>query len=105
MKKNLKKIEAKTLIRISIALLVMTVMSYVYLVNAATFNTAKAQTLSEEVAVLQSEISDLELAYIEKTKAISIDDAAQFGLVPNNKESKKVLVARDNATKLTLNIE
>lgn len=86
-------------------MLVMTVMSYVYLVNAATFNTAKAQTLSEKVGILQSEISDLELSYIDKTKSISVDDAEQFGLVPDKKETKKILVARNNATRLTLNIE
>ena len=105
MKKNLKKIEVKTVIKVSVAMLVMTVLSYVYLVNAATFNTAKAQTLSEQSAVLQSEVSDLELSYIDKTKAISIDSAAGFALVPNKKESKKILVARDNSTKLTLNIQ
>ena len=86
-------------------MLVFTVMSYVYLVNSATFNTAKAQTLSEQASVLQSEVSDLELSYIDKTKAVSIDSAASFALVPNKKDSKKVLVARDNSTKLTLNIQ
>lgn len=86
-------------------MLVMTVMSYVYLVNAATFNTAKAQNLSEQVGILQSEISDLELSYIDKSKAISVDQAASFALVPNHKDSKKVLVARDNGNKLTLNIQ
>ena len=82
-----------------------TVLMYVFLVNTATFNTAKAQSVSEEVGFLQSEIGDLELSYIEKTKNISISDAASFGLVPNKKDSKKVLVIRDNAKKLTLNIE
>jgi len=105
MKKNLRKIQIQTVIKASIAMLVMTVMSYVYLVNAATFNTAKAQNLSEEVGILQSEISDLELSYIDKTKAISVGDAEKFALVPNQKESKKILVARDNSTKLTLNIQ
>lgn len=105
MKKNLKKIQIQTVIKASIAMLVLTVMSYVYLVNAATFNTAKAQKLSEQVGILQSEISDLELSYIDKTKAVSIDSAAQFALVPNQKTAKKVLVARDNSTKLTLNIQ
>jgi hypothetical protein len=105
MKKTLKNIETKTLIRISLAMLVLTVMSYVYLVNAATFNTAKAQTFSEKVGILQSEISDLEFSYIEKTKSISIADAANYALVPNQKEAKKVLVARDNTTKLTLNVQ
>jgi len=105
MKKNLKKIQIQTVIKASIAMLVLTVMSYVYLVNAATFNTAKAQNLSEEVGILQSEISDLELSYIDKTKAISVSDADKFALVPSQKESKKILVARDNSTKLTLNIQ
>ena len=105
MKKNLKKIQIQTLIKVSVAMLVLTVMSYVYLVNAATFNMAKAQNLTEQSSVLQSEVSDLELSYIDKTKAVSIDSAAQFALVPNKKESKKILVARDNNTKLTLNIQ
>lgn len=86
-------------------MLVLTVMSYVYLVNAATFNTAKAQNFSEEVGILQSEISDLEYSYIEKTKSISIADAGNYSLVPNQKEAKKVLVSRDNTTKLTLNVQ
>jgi hypothetical protein len=105
MKKHLRKIEVQTLIKASIAMLVLTVLSYVYLVNSATFNTAKAQTLSEQVAVLQSQISDLEFSYIDKTKSISEGDAVAFSLVPNKKESKKILVARDNSTKLTLNIQ
>jgi hypothetical protein len=105
MKKNLKKIETKIMIKIGVGMLFGTVLMYVFLVNAATFNTAKAQSVSDEVGFLQSEISDLELTYIEKTNNISINDAASFGLIPNKKNSKKVLVVRDNATKLTLNIE
>jgi hypothetical protein len=107
MKKNLKKIKVQTknLIKISVTMLAVTVMFYVYLVNAATFNTAKAQSMSEQVGILQSEISDLELSYIDKTRSISVNQAADFALVPNQKTAKKILVARDNSTKLTLNIQ
>jgi hypothetical protein len=105
MKKNLKKINTKQMIKIGVGMLFGTVLMYVFLVNTATFNTAKAQSVTEKIGFLQSEISDLELSYIEKTNNISINDAASFGLIPNKKESKKVLVVRDNATKLTLNIE
>jgi hypothetical protein len=105
MKKNLKKIQIKTVIKTSVTVLTLTVMFYVYLVNAATFNTAKAQSFSEQVAVLQSEISDLELSYIDKTRNISMNQAVDFALVPNQKTVKKILVTRDNSTKLTLNIQ
>ena len=105
MKKKLRKIETQTIMKASVAMLVLTVMSYVDLVNTATFNTAKTQNLSERVGILQSQISDLELSYIDKVKAISIEDAGNFALVANKKETKKVLVSRDSASRLTLNIE
>jgi len=103
MKQNIQKIKVHTMIKIGVAMLALTVMSYVYLVNAATFDTAKSQKLSEEISVVQSEISELEFAYIEKTKSISLNSAAQYALVPNKKESKKILVSRDSNVRLTLN--
>jgi hypothetical protein len=104
MTRESKKNKFTTIVKSSLGLLVCSVMVYVYMINFATFNTAKAQNFSEQISILRSKISDLEVIYMEKSKLVTFDMAEQFELVSNNNQATKILVERDNSNKLTVNI-
>jgi len=103
MNNKTKTLQIEKMVKINIFFLIAIICFYVYLVNLATFNTAKAQDLSEEKSFLQSEVSKLEVEYLEKTKSINIESAQNFNLISSKKDAKKVLVYRADVNKLTLN--
>jgi hypothetical protein len=92
----------KTIVHSLIALAVLFVVVYLYLVNSAAFNAAAQERMSDRIAEMQSRIGELELSFIEKNATIDKSLASDFGLVKAD-ESAKIFVARNQASKLSFN--
>jgi hypothetical protein len=71
-------------------------------VNAVAFNTASRGELSDSVSILQSKISELELAVNEKSSQIDKEMAVNLGLTQKT-ENDKIFVLKNQNTRLTLN--
>ncbi len=78
------------------------VFTYVYMVNAISFNTASRERLSHMISVRQSEIGELESQLIAKSKEIDRDTALEFGLTKSI-ENEALVVVRQSNTRLTFN--
>jgi hypothetical protein len=95
-------INQSKIIRTLCLLIVVTMFTYIYLVNAVAFNVASRQNMVESISVLQSEISQLEMNVNEGKQLVTREMAFEMGLV-KVAESERVFVLRDQTTRLTLN--
>ena len=73
---------------------------YVYAINATTHNIAVRQNLEREITRLTAEEGSLEFAYIELRNKITLDTARQYGFA---EVSTPIYVSRSFAHSLTYN--
>jgi hypothetical protein len=90
------------LVKILAALVVLLMVTYLYFVQSTAFSAAAYESLTERITETQSEIGELELAFIEKNRSIDRDMASEFSLVVTN-DSDTSFTKRTTGTKLTLN--
>jgi cell division protein FtsL len=83
-----------------LALIVLAIFTYIYFVNVAIFNTANRHHIEEAIVEAKSDISELELEFIDKTRIITRDYAKSEGF---SEIDKTVFVKRDPNTRVTLN--
>lgn len=76
--------------------------AYLYFVNSTAFSAAAYERISDDILESQSEIGELELVYIEKTRGIERELGEEFALVKTADENQ-VFTKRNVATKLTFN--
>ncbi len=60
--------------------------SYGYMVQASIVNVVDRQAMEEEISLLNSNILDLEYAYIKSRNAINLDLASGLGFIPSNSQ-------------------
>jgi len=82
--------------------IVLTILSYIYMVNAVAFNVASRQDAVNLSSVLSSHISDLELVAREKSAEVNREMAYEMGLTVDA-EDEKIFVLRNQNTRLTFN--
>ncbi|HRY31123.1 MAG TPA: hypothetical protein P5328_01925 [Candidatus Paceibacterota bacterium] len=78
------------------------VFSYVYMINAISFNTASREKVSDLISMRQSEISELESQFLSESKKIDLPVAKSLGLV-KSMENETFVVVRQSNSRLTLN--
>ena len=81
----------------------LSMFAYLYLVNATAFKAASYKRISERISDIQSEIGELELAFINKNRNIDENMSGELKLVPQEKSSI-VFAKRDVASRLSLNL-
>lgn len=101
--KKLKiNIERVRLIQIFFVAIVVSIFSYVYMVNMIAFDIAQKGKITNQISVVNSEIGDLELAFIEKKKELNESVAYEIGLTQKI-ENEAIYVVRGKNTRLTFN--
>lgn len=101
--RNLKiNISQVRLIQILFVLTIFTIFSYIYMVNAIAFDVAQKGKITNQIAVVNSEISDLELNLIEKKKGLNQEMAYEIGLTQEI-ENETIYVVRGKNTRFTFN--
>lgn len=74
---------------------------YAYYVNAAVFGVAERTKIESEISELKSEISEIEVAYIQESKSISESILSNYNLVYTSQDNLSFVTA-DRSTRLTL---
>lgn len=74
---------------------------YVYFVNGAIINVLERQKTEQEIISINSQISDMELSYLDLNNQINIDYAFSLGFVKVEKE--KYVYRKALKPNLTLN--
>jgi len=95
-------IDRVRMIQIIFALIIISVFSYVYMVNMIAFDIAQKGKIINQIALVNSEIGDLELTFIEKKKNLNENLAIEIGLT-NKIENETIYVVRGKNTRLTFN--
>lgn len=72
------------------------------MVNAIAFDVAQKGKITNQIAVVNSEISDLELNLIEKKKGLNQEMAYEIGLTQEI-ENETIYVVRGKNTRFTFN--
>lgn len=89
MKKTLGRIEAAALPRESnikpvvlgaVAILVVLVSTYVYFLGKIVFDVIARREAESSIRLTQSSVSQLQVAYFNTTRGLTMDNAAAFGL-------------------------
>lgn len=84
------------LMRLLVMGVILSILSYVFMVNIIAVNGASYEKMLDRVSVLESEVGELELSYIEKNKEINQISYLDLGLV-KKEDVKKVFVQKDNS--------
>ena len=95
-------IDQVKIVKILLLSIILMIFTYVYLINSIVFNVASHQKMASQISIIQSEVSDLELSFIEKNKDIKKEMAVNYGLT-NNIEKDTIFVLRGEGTRLTFN--
>ena len=74
---------------------------YAYYVNAAVFEVAERTKTESEISEVKSEISEMELAFIQESKSITESTLSDYNLV-YAEESNVSFATADRSTRLTL---
>lgn len=82
-----------------ISLIVVAIVAYAYLVNAAIFHTAQRQQIEDTIVDTKSIVSQLELTLIEANRNVTRSYAHALGFVDT---SDLVFVERDSTVSLSL---
>ena len=103
---NIKKLKINIsqtrLIQILFLAIVFTIFSYIYMINMITFDIAQKGKIANEISVVNSEISDLELNLIQQKKSLTQEVAYEMGLTQEI-QNETIYVVRGNNTRFTLN--
>lgn len=81
-------------------LIVLLVALYVYFIKSAIFASAERQNAEKEISQITSEISELELKYINDSKEITRDRALEMGF---RDSGSVIFVKRDEGSQFSLN--
>ncbi len=98
LKLNINKVR---LIQVLFLLIIVLIFTYVYLINMITFDIAQNTSIKNNTAILNTEISDLELNIVENKKNLNYALAQEIGLTQDI-EDRTIFVVRSD-TRLTLN--
>lgn len=71
----------KTILKVLVSCLVILFLVYVYFIGSITFNVLARKTLENTAKTLGNEVSDLEIAYLNKTNEINKDYVLSLGFV------------------------
>ena len=77
-----------------LAAIVLMMISYIYFINKTVRNVVLRQNLQNEIATLNSNLSDTEFSYINTVGSITLDTAHQLGYVAAT-QSEKTFVTRE----------
>jgi hypothetical protein len=99
---KINNINQITCLRVIVLTVFLFMFAYLYFVNTTAFSAAAYENISDDIIETQSEIGELELVYIEKTRNIERDLSEEFALVSALDENT-VYTKRNIATKLTFN--
>jgi hypothetical protein len=75
---------------------------YVYFLSASVYNVVLRKEMSLEMSTVNTRISELESAFLQKNNDITMSMAEGMGFSPID-DSYKTYVVRDHQTNLTLN--
>jgi len=90
------------LIQISFLAIIVSIFGYVYMVNAIAFDIAQKGKIATEIALINSEIGDLEYAILESKKEMTEELAIEMNLTQKI-ENDTIFVLRGKNTRLTFN--
>ena len=82
--------------------IIVSVFGYVYMVNMITFDIAQKGKTTNEIALVNSQIGDLEFTIIESKKEMTQELAKEFNLTQKI-ENDTIFVLRGKNTRLTFN--
>jgi len=82
--------------------IIVSIFGYVYMVNMIAFDIAQKGKIANEIAVVNSQIGDLEFSIIESKKEMTEDLAKEFNLTQEI-ENDTIFVLRGKNTRLTFN--
>ena len=99
---KLNNINQIFVVRCLLASVVIIMFTYLYLVKSTVFSAAAYEDISDDIIQTQSEIGELELVYIQKTRNIERELSEEFALVETS-NSDTIFTKRNVATKLTFN--
>lgn len=102
MKTSKIKINQIQLIQGMTVAIFVSIFAYVYMVNMITFDIAQKGKVANEIAVINSQIGDLEFSIIEKRKELNEVVAKEFNLTQKI-ENDTIFVLRGKNTRLTFN--
>ena len=83
-----------------VSICILSLVLYVYAVNATARNIAVIQGLEKEVARASGSLSSLEFAYIELKNNVTLDLAYQYGF---KEEKQPLYISRTKASTLSFN--
>ena len=86
----------RVLLRVFISTLIILSVTYVYLIGSITFNVLARKALNKEAQVLGSQVSELELSYLNSANKIDKNFASSLGFVEakNNIFTTRATAAR-----------
>ncbi|NCS99071.1 hypothetical protein GW764_02680 [Candidatus Parcubacteria bacterium] len=96
------KLNQIRLVQMTFLAIIFCILSYIYMVNAITFGIAQKSKVVDQIAITNSEISDLELEIIETKESINRELALEYGLTQQI-ENETIFVLRGENTRLTFN--
>ena len=102
MKTNKLKLNQVRLVQCLFLAVVTSIFGYVYMVNMITFDIAQKGKIANELAVVNSQIGDLEFSIIEAKKELTAELAKEFNLIQEI-ENDTIFVLRGKNTRLTFN--
>jgi hypothetical protein len=99
---NTININQVRLVKILALIFVTLIVTYLYCVNYTAFSAAAYERLSQNISDIQSEIGELELAYIDNNRGIGKEMGDDMGLIAVN-EVDTIFAKSSSQTKLTFN--
>lgn len=96
------KINQVRLIQITFLSIIFCIFSYVYMVNAIAFDIAQKSQIIDKIAVMNSEVGELELEIIEVKESINRELAMEYELTQQI-QNETIFVLRGDNTRLTFN--
>jgi hypothetical protein len=99
LKLNINQIRIIQILFLSI---IVSVFGYVYMVNSIAFDIAQKGKITNQIALMNSEIGDLEFVILESKKEMTKDLAGELNLTQEI-ENDTIFVLRGKNTRLTFN--
>ncbi len=89
----------KMILKILVSLLLIVFFVYVYFIGSITFNVLARRSLENNLKVLGGEVSQLEIAYLNKTNEINKNYVLSLGFVENEPD---IFVTRSSSDQVAV---
>jgi|GEM_PF-1744654 hypothetical protein len=96
------KLNQVKLVQVTFLAIIFCIFSYVYMVNSIAFAIAQKSNVIDKIAVMNSEIGDLEFEIIQTKESINQELAVEYGLTQQI-QNETIFVLRGENTRLTFN--